>query len=95
MKVILSGLHADACESAIIDSFTPYFHITQVDMIREGSPDSPWAVLHIADSYEHAWAACNSLRGVCHRGKRLSVYIPTHQPDIYHEFEPHERLDIA
>ena len=51
MKVILSGLHADACESTIIDSFTPYFHITQVDMIREGSPDSPWAVLQIADSY--------------------------------------------
>jgi hypothetical protein len=92
MKVILSGLHADACESAIIESFAPYFHIKQVDMIREGSPDSPWAVLHIADSYERA---CNSLRGVFHRGKRLSVYIPLHQTDIYHEFEPHERLDIS
>jgi len=95
MKVILSGLHGDASESAIIESFAPFFHIRQVEMIREGSPDNPWAVLHIADSYERAWEACNTLRGVFHRGKRLHVYIPLHQPDIYHEFEPHQRVDIG
>ena len=82
MKVILSGMHSDACEAAIIESFAPFFHIRQVEMIREGSPDNPWAVLHIADSYERAWEACNTLRGVFHRGKRLHVYIPLHQPDI-------------
>jgi len=94
MKVILSGLHSNACKAVIIESFAPFFHIRQVKMIREGSPDKPWAVLHIADSYERAWEACNTLGGVFHRGKRLHMYIPLHQPDIYHEFAPHQRVDI-
>ena len=30
MKVILSGLHGDASEAAIIESFAPFFHIRHV-----------------------------------------------------------------
>lgn len=95
MKVILSGLHADVSETSIVESFAPLLTIRHVEIIREGSPDNPWAVLHINGSYEQAWSVCNRLRGVFHRGKRLHMYIPLHQHDIYHEFEPHERLDIG
>jgi hypothetical protein len=52
MKVILSDLHGDACETAIVESFAPFFHIRHVGMIRGGSPD------------------------------------------IYHEFEPDQRVDV-
>lgn len=54
MKVILSGLHGDACETAIVESFALFFHIRNVEMIREGSPRLPWAVLHSADSCKRA-----------------------------------------
>ncbi len=54
MKVTLSGLHGDACETAIVESFAPFFHIRHVEMIREGSPRLPWTVLHSADSCKRA-----------------------------------------
>lgn len=97
MQVILSGLHCDACEDSVTEGLKPFFNVKHVSMIREGEEDNPWALIEVHDSYEHVWNVCNQLRGVFHRGKKLHLYIPLHQDDVYHEFhdlEPHQRINI-
>ncbi|MYM67347.1 RNA-binding protein [Pseudoduganella sp. FT55W] len=95
MQVILTGLHEDASETSVEEELTRFFQVKQVEMIRQGEADNPWAVIEVADSYEHVWNVCNQLRGVFHRGKAIHLYIPLHQEDIYHDLEPHQRIDIA
>jgi len=94
MQIILSGLHGDATESSVAEGLAPFFHVRKVEMIREGAPDSPWALIDLDDSYGKVWEVCNELRGVFHRGKRLHFYIPLHQPDLCEALAPHERIDI-
>jgi hypothetical protein len=83
MQVVLSGLRGDDSEDSVLRHMAPYFHVQRVRMIRDGAPDSPWALLDVIDSYEHVWATCNVLRGVFHRGKKLRLYIPLHQADAW------------
>ena len=94
MQIILSGLHGDATETTVAEGLARFFHVTHVNMVREGMDDNPWALIDVADSYERVWGVCNQLRGVFHRGKALRFYIPLHQEDVYHDLEPHERLDF-
>ncbi|WP_296951957.1 RNA-binding protein [uncultured Massilia sp.] len=79
MQVVLSGLCGDDCEDSVSAHLSRYLRIEHVCMIRDGKPDSPWALLEVGDSYERVWDACNALRGVFHRGKQLRLYIPLHQ----------------
>ncbi|MYM28369.1 RNA-binding protein [Duganella sp. CY15W] len=95
MQVILTGLHGDACEDSVAQGLALYFHVKQVSMVRQGDNDSPWALIEVADSYERVWSVCNQLRGVFHRGKAIHLYIPLHQEDVFHDLEPHQRIDIA
>lgn len=85
MQVILMGLHGDASADSVAHGLAPFFHVRHVQMVTEGTPDSPWALIDLVDSYERVWNVCNQLRGVFHRGKRLHFYIPLHQTDVYHE----------
>lgn len=94
MQLILTGLHGDANEASVGTGLSQFLHVKRVSMVREGEPDDPWALVEVADSYERVWAVCNQLRGVFHRGKRLHLYIPLHQTDVYHEIPPHLRIDI-
>ncbi|SHM66606.1 hypothetical protein SAMN05192549_102172 [Duganella sacchari] len=95
MQVILTGLHGDASEDSVAQGLALYFHVKQVSMVRQGDNDSPWALIEVADSYERVWSVCNQLRGVFHRGKAIHLYIPLHQEDVFHDLEPHQRIDIA
>lgn len=95
MQVILMGLNGDACETSVSEGLAPFFHVTAVSMVREGDSDSPWALIDVADSYERVWNVCQQLRGVFHRGKRIHLYIPLHQTDVFHDLEPHQRIHIA
>jgi hypothetical protein len=94
MQIILSGLHCDACEISVAEGMSRFLHVKHVSMVREGIEDNPWALIEVADSYERVWNVCNQLRGVFHRGKAIKLYIPLHQDDVYHDLEPHQRLDI-
>jgi len=94
MKVILMGLHNDACADNVASGLAPFFQVRKVDMVREGDPESPWAIVEVDNSYEHVWEVCNRLRGVFHRGRTLHLYIPLHQEDVFHEIPSHERIDI-
>lgn len=94
MKVILMGLHEDACVDSVAAGLAPFFTIQHVEMVREGRHDSPWAVIDVENSYEHVWGVCERLRGVFHRGKRIHFYIPLHQEQVFHDLAPHERIDI-
>ncbi|SDG82728.1 MULTISPECIES: hypothetical protein [unclassified Duganella] len=94
MQVILSGLHGDACEVSIAEDLALYFHVKRVSMIRQGMDDNPWALIEVADSYERVWNVCNQLRGVFHRGKKLHLYIPLHQEDVFHDIAPHHRINF-
>jgi hypothetical protein len=85
MQVILMGLHGDASAASVAQGLGPFFHVQHVQMVTEGTPDSPWALVDVADSYERVWNVCNQLRGVFHRGKRIHFYIPLHQTDVFHE----------
>jgi len=86
MQVILMGLYGDATEESIAEAMGRYFDVRHVEMIRQGDADSPWALIEVGGSYERVWHACNQLRGAYHRGKRIHLYIPLHQADVYHEF---------
>ncbi len=94
MHVILMGLHGDADEASITEGMGRYFHVRHVEMIRQGDADSPWALIEVHDSYERVWNVCNQLRGVYHRGKRIHLYIPLHQTDVFHEIPCNESLHI-
>lgn len=94
MQVILSGLHGDACEESVAEDLARFFHVKKVSMVREGDSDNPWALIEVHDSYERVWNVCNQLRGVYHRGKVLHLYIPLHQEDVFHDLEPHQRINI-
>lgn len=94
MQIILSGLHGDACETSVAEGLAPFLHVRQVSMVRQGIEDNPWALIEVADSYERVWNVCNQLRGVFHRGKAIRLYIPLHQDNVYHDLEPHQRIDI-
>lgn len=94
MKVILMGLTRNADAQSVGAGLAPYFHVKHVELVQQGNPDSPWAVIEVEDSYEHVWDVCNRLRGVFHQGKPIHLYIPLHQHDVYHDIPPHERIDI-
>lgn len=94
MQVILMGLNQDACEQSIAEGLAPFFHVTNVKMVRDGEVDNPRALIDVADSYERVWSVCKQLRGVFHRGKPLHFYIPLHQADVYHDLGPHEFIHI-
>lgn len=94
MKVILMGLHSDASSQSVSAGLAPFFHVRHVELVTQGNPESPWAVIEVDNSYEHVWDVCNRLRGVFHRGKALHLYIPLHQTEVYHDLPPHERIDI-
>lgn len=79
MKIILMGLTGDACEDSVREKLAPFFHITRVNMIRDGAKDNPWALLDVTDVYLRVWNVCRQLSGVFYRGKRLKLYIPLHQ----------------
>ncbi|SEN84347.1 hypothetical protein SAMN05428959_103387 [Duganella sp. CF517] len=79
MQVILRGLSGDDSEATLADWLSPFFEVQRITMIREGERDSPWALLEVADAHERVWSACQRLRGVFRRGKRLHFYIPLHQ----------------
>ena len=95
MQVILMGLHEDACEESVATGLAPFFHVTQVKMVRDGAVDNPWALIDVHDSYERVWNVCEQLRGVFHRGKRIHLYIPLHQDDVYHDLPAHACIHIA
>jgi hypothetical protein len=95
MQVILTGLHGDASETSVAEGLARFFHVKHVSMVREGIGDNPWALIEVDDSYERVWNVCNQLRGVFHRGKVLHLYIPLHQEGVFHDLEPHQRIDIA
>lgn len=94
MKVILTGLHDDACPESVSAGLAPFFHVRHVEMVREGGADNPWASIEVDNSYEHVWDVCDRLRGVFHRGKAIHLYIPLHQEHVFHEIAPHERINI-
>jgi len=94
MQVILMGLHGDASEQSVAQGLAPFFHVTQVKMVREGEADNPWALIDVADSYERVWNVCRQLGGVFHRGKRLHFHIPLHQTDVYHDLGPLQCIHI-
>ena len=94
MKVILMGLHGDACADSVAAGLARFFKVRHVTMVRDGDPDSPWAVIEVDNAYEHVWEVCNNLRGVFHRGKPIHLYIPLHQDNVYHDIAPHQRIDI-
>lgn len=94
MKVILMGLHGDACTESVSAGLAPFFNVRHVEMVREGEADNPWAMIEVDNSYEHVWDVCNRLRGVFHRGKVIHLYIPLHQEHVFHEIGPHERINI-
>jgi len=48
----------------------------------------------VHDSYERVWNVCEQLRGVFHRGKRIHLYIPLHQDDVYHDLPAHACIHI-
>ncbi|MRW82810.1 RNA-binding protein [Pseudoduganella sp. FT26W] len=95
MQIILSGLHCDACEESVAEGLKQFFHVKHVTMVRQGIEDNPWALIEVHDSYERVWNVCNQLRGVFHRGKKLHFYIPLHQEDVFHDLEPHQRINIV
>lgn len=94
MQVILTGLAHDASELHIEEELTRFFHVKQVRLERENGASEPWALIEVADSYERVWQVCQQLRGVFHRGKRIHLYIPLHQEDIYHDLESHLHIRI-
>eukprot|EP01034_Spumella_vulgaris_P031106 gene31106-38442_t len=69
--------------------------VRSVRLVRDGEPDSPWAVVAVADHYGKVWDTCNRLRGIFHRGRRLGFYIPLHQDLGPEDLLPHEQLLIA
>ena len=85
MQVILSGLHGDDTEESVKEVLKLYCHVHHVTMIRDGMNDNPWALVEVTDTYERVWNVCNQLRGVYHRGKRLSLRIPLY-PDVPNVF---------
>ena len=95
MQVILRGLNEDACEQSLTGWLSPFFNVQRIKMVRDGAPDSPWALIEVADSYEHVWNACHRLRGVFREGKRLHFYIPLHQTAVYHDPAPAHSRHIS
>lgn len=94
MQVILMGLNADASEHSVAEGLAPFFHVKHVTMVRDGAVDNPWALIEVNDSYERVWSVCEQLRGVFHRGKRVHLYIPLHQEDVYHDLPAHACIHI-
>ncbi|MBB3121025.1 RNA-binding protein [Pseudoduganella violacea] len=80
MQIILSGLRGDDKEQEVEAELKRYFNVVSVHFVREGDPDSPWALVEVNDSYPKVWEVTNRLRGAYHRGKRLRFYVPVHQP---------------
>ncbi|TVT50899.1 MAG: RNA-binding protein [Denitromonas halophila] len=79
MYFILGGLQADTSVELITEGLRPYFHVTGVVLYREGDADDPMAKVSVSDSYMRVWETANRLRGIYHRGRALTFYIPAHQ----------------
>lgn len=94
MQIILTGLHGDASEQSVEQGLARFFEVRNVRLVREGEPDSPWAVVSVADHYGKVWDTCNRLRGIFHRGRRLGFYIPLHQDLGPEDLLPHEQLHL-
>ena len=45
------GLHNDACADNVASGLAPFFQVRKVDMVREGDPESPWAIVEVDNSY--------------------------------------------
>ncbi|KQV91336.1 hypothetical protein ASD15_04690 [Massilia sp. Root351] len=94
MQIILTGLHGDASEQSVELGLARFFEVRSVRLVRDGEPDSPWAVVAVADHYGKVWDTCNRLRGIFHRGRRLGFYIPLHQDLGPEDLLPHEQLHL-
>jgi hypothetical protein len=79
MYFILGGLQADTSVELITEGLRPYFHVTGVVLYCEGDADHPMAKVSVSDSYMRVWETANRLRGIYHRGRALTFYIPAHQ----------------
>ncbi|MCB1952156.1 MAG: RNA-binding protein [Rhodocyclaceae bacterium] len=92
MYFILGGLQADTSVDLITEGLRPYLTVTGVELIREGDADRPMARVCVDDSYTHVWETANRLRGIYHRGRALTLYIPAHQ-HFDHLFDAAEAPD--
>ena len=80
MIFILSGLPVDTNETNIRNGLARYFKIEHIRLDLTSTPNAPFATITVSDSYEHVWEIVNRLSGIFHKGRRLHLHIPAHQP---------------
>ncbi len=83
MKLYLSGLQPDATESEIRELLASSLDIQHIEVCSEHTPMSPYALLTVADSYEHVWTIKNRFTGRYHRGTSLRMHIVTYQDQVH------------
>lgn len=79
MKLYLSGLQPDVNEAEVRALLASSLDIQQVEICNQHTPQSPYALLTVADSYEKVWPIKNRFTGQYHRGLSLRMYVVTYQ----------------
>ncbi len=79
MKLYLSGLQPDVCEQELRELLSPSFNIQGLEICSKDTPEHPYALVEVADSYEQVWRAKNRLTGRYHRGATLRMHVVTYQ----------------
>ena len=80
MKLYLSGLQPDVNENEVRELLASCLDILEVEICCQHTPDSPYALVTVADSYEKVWPIKNRITGQYHRGSSLRMHIVTYQP---------------
>lgn len=79
MKLYLSGLQPDVTEIEVRELLSSCLEIQQVEVCTQHTPDSPYALVTVTDSYEKVWPIKNRFTGQYHRGLSLLMHIVTYQ----------------
>ena len=73
MKFLLSGLPGDAEESSVAEAMAKLGPVTQVTLVREGDPDSPWAIVEMEVTHERALAIKEQVNNIRYKGQTISL----------------------
>jgi hypothetical protein len=75
MKIVLSGLQPDFDLESLRDRMTKFGPVTDIQAVRDGDPDQPWAIVDMALDVAEATEVARRIDGIYYIDRFIHAHV--------------------